>query len=187
MGTSAATNFQTPDPLGPVRAAQASDLANIKREVAALNLARIESYHSGFADWSISVLNGAIPNTNPPAVPMAYEVGLFNDPTSGPGSLGPYGNTIVQWAYPVIGSTPVCPPLPLPALQVVTLHKGLIGVQLPTAPGWFQCLHGDTTAGGETLPLTSADGITGLFRKVASPFGSNPATGEVAGWWVKVG
>src|SRR5947208_9634234 len=91
-----------------LQAAQANTLAAIKGQVANLNDQLKSSYLTGFNNWALNVTAGRAPNTDPPKPPNAYVVGYFNDPTSGPGSLGPYGDKIVQWAYPAVGKEPAC-------------------------------------------------------------------------------
>jgi hypothetical protein len=105
-----------------LQAAQANTLSAVQQQVANLNEALKSNYLTAFSNWSQSVLAGRSDNSNPPQPPKAYVVGFFNDPTTGPGSQGTYANQVVQWAYPAIGTDPVCampaipavPPLPAP-------------------------------------------------------------------------
>src|SRR5438309_2104137 len=58
-------------------------------------------YLTSFSNWAISVTAGRSDNSNPPLPPNGYIVGYV---TEGPAS----------WAYPKVGTTPVCemPPIP---------------------------------------------------------------------------
>jgi hypothetical protein len=110
--------FKTPDfSMTTLEAAQANTLAAVQVQVGRMNDALKSDYLTRFGNWSISVLAGRSDNSNPPKPPMAFVVGYFNDPTTGGGqdkNPGPYGNIVVQWAYPAVSSTPVCgmPPVP---------------------------------------------------------------------------
>jgi hypothetical protein len=75
---------------------------------------------------------------------------------------------------------------PIPPVPTHVIAAGKIGVAEPGMPGYFSVQTGDSTPGGQIIVGTSQDGISGSFLKIASPFGTNPATGEVAGWYVKV-
>jgi hypothetical protein len=76
-----------------------------------------------------------------------------------------------------IGTTPVCamPPLPYyasgnatPTPVPNTIH---IGNRIGTS-NWFQALPGDTFPNGMTTPpMTSADGVNGVFEKFGAPVG----------------
>jgi hypothetical protein len=96
-------------------AAQANTLAAVQRQVQDWNNVLKSNYLTAFDNWSQSVLAGRTDNSNPPQPPKAYVVGHFTDPTSGPGSLGPYGDTAILWPYPMQGTEPVCPMPPVPA------------------------------------------------------------------------
>ncbi len=77
----------------------------------------IDIYHGAFDQWVSKKLNHPNLDAGPmPTPPMAYEVKIIDDPTSGPGSGGAYGDTTIQYAQPVIGTNPVCAPLPVPAI-----------------------------------------------------------------------
>lgn len=161
-----------------LEAAQANTLAAIKGQVANLNDQLKGVYLTGFNNWAISVTAGRAPNTDPPKPPSSYVVGYFTDPTSGPG-VPPYG-VPVQWAYPAVGTQPVCEMPPVPGVVVHAAGTGKIGIAIPGGRGvWFQALDGDTTPDGTVAPGTSADGVHGLFQKVGFPMG--------AGWFQKIG
>ena len=95
-------------------AALANTLAAVQRQVQDWNEVLKSNYLTAFDNWSQSVLAGRTDNSNPPKPPNAYVVGQFTDPTTGPGSLGPYGDMPIQWAYPAQGTQPVCPMPPVP-------------------------------------------------------------------------
>jgi len=98
-----------------IQAAQANTLAAVTQRVADMNTALKANYLSSFNSWSQSILAGR-PNGDPPQPPKAFVVGYFADPTTGPGSEGPYQQAPVQWAYPAVGPDPVCPMPPVPTL-----------------------------------------------------------------------
>jgi hypothetical protein len=99
-----------------IEAAQANTLAAIQLQVTNLNQALKTNYTTTFNNWATSVLAGRSDNSNPPQPPMAFVVGYFNDPTTGPGSVGPYTQAPVQWAYPAVGAKPVCDMPPVPSV-----------------------------------------------------------------------
>jgi hypothetical protein len=168
-------------------AAISNTLSAVQAQVSNLNAALKSNYLTTFANWAQSVLAGRVPNTNPPQPPNGYVVSFFNDPTTGPGSFGPYGDQIVQWPYPAIGTDPVCS---IPAIPSISKTLGLyrVGVQMKDAPGLFARLDGDTTPAGTTTPdgTISADGISGRYLKIGEPFGTNAANGEVGGVFLKL-
>jgi hypothetical protein len=96
-------------------AAQANTLAAVQRQVQDWNNVLKTNYLTAFDNWSQTVLAGRADNSNPPQPPKAYVVGHFTDPTSGPGSLGPYGDTPIVWPYPAVGKDPVCAMPAVPA------------------------------------------------------------------------
>ena len=165
-------------------AAQQNVLAAVQKQVDEWNAVLKSGYLTTFDNWSQSVVIGRAPNTNPPQPPMGYAVGYFQDPTSGPGSIGPYGETIVKWAYPQPNGGPVCPMPPIPNMPGVVIHSAgtaMIGVHTFTDSGtgiqYFQCIPGDsiptdpTTYLSVAFPGQSSDGVVGMFRKAHTPFG----------------
>src|SRR5438445_12460220 len=109
--------MSTPDySLVTLEAAQANTLNSVQLQVSHLNDGLKSNYLTAFGNWAQSVLAGRSDNHNPPKPPMAFVVGYFNDPTTGPGSIGPYTKEFVQWAYPAVGTDPVCPTPPIPSI-----------------------------------------------------------------------
>ena len=105
-----------------LEAAQANTLAAVQIQVANLNASRKADYLTKFDNWAQSVLAGRSDNSNQPQPPKEFVVGYFNDPTTGGGDSTPgqYANQVVKWAYPALGTEPVCamPPIPsIPAPQ----------------------------------------------------------------------
>lgn len=170
-------------PINPtsLEAVQASSLASAKSQIVTLNNNLTAIYMTEFNNWSISVLAGRIPNTDPPKPPPAFVVGYFPDPTTGPGSMGPFGDMIIEWPFPKVGTEPVCAVPPIPQVPGHAVEGGWkIGKAIPGGQGvWFQALDGDTTADGATGPGLSQDGVQGLFMKVGFPMGN--------GWFKKIG
>jgi hypothetical protein len=168
-----------------LEAAQANTLAAIRAQVANLNEQLKSGYLSRFHDWAVNFAPNVavgVPNADAPKPPNGYVVGYFNDPTSGPGTLGPYGDKYVQWAYPAVGPMPVCDMPPIPGVVAHPAGFGKIGSAIPGGNGiWFQALEGDTTPIGQATVLTSADGVTALFVKVGSSMGAG------VGWFQKIG
>jgi len=142
-----------------LQAAQANTLASVQQQVANLNDVLKSNYLTAFHNWAQSVLAGRSDNSNPPQPPKAFVVGYFNDPTSGPGSMGFYGNQVIQWAYPAPGDDPVCP---MPAVP---------SIPAPPAP----LPERDDVRNvplGDTLPVgcKMTDPATGhVYQKQASP------------------
>jgi hypothetical protein len=155
-----------------LEAAQANTLAAIQRQVKDWNEVLKSNYLTAFDNWSQSVLAGRSDNSNPPHPPKAYEVGYFVDPTTGPGSIGPYGDTPVEWAYPKLGVNLVCAMPPVPGIPGVNHNPA--GVAMIGPRNWenyFQMMPGDTipvnpaTGLSPVFPGRSADDVTGLFQK----------------------
>lgn len=167
-----------------IQAAQANTLIAVSIQVSDFNKQLKDGYLSLFNDWSINVVAGRIPNTDPPKPPKAYVIGYFTDQTTGPDVDGAFRYN-VQWPYPMIGKDPVCamPPIPVPVTH--TSGADRIGNEDPTSPGWFSSLAGDTTPRGMKVVGTSADGKFGAFLKWASAVQS--PNGEVLGWYQKIG
>jgi hypothetical protein len=140
--------------------AQANTLAAVQGQVVAWNNVLKSNYLTAFDNWSQSVLAGRTDNSNPPQPPKGYVVGYFTDPTTGPGSVGPYGDMPIQWAYPAQGTAPVCamPPVP-PAIK--PYHPPV----LPEPDNVRNVPPGDTMPVG--YRLTTADGS--VWQKQASP------------------
>ena len=151
--------MSTPDfSLTTLEAAQANTLAAVQLQVANLNDGLKSNYLTAFGNWSQSVLAGRSDNSNPPQAPKAFVVGYFNDPTTGPGSIGPYGNRVVQWAYPATGTDPVCA---MPAIPSIPKPPA----PLPERDDIRNVPLGDTLPVG--FKMTVADG--GVWQKQASP------------------
>ena len=143
-------------------------LANYAAEAtslsATLNQNLEQVYLTGFQNWSQQVLDGKIPNTDPPQPPLDYIAAQASD----------------GWTYVIRGTDPVCavPAIPqtpsLPAAGVVA-----IGSRIANTNFWA-ALPNDTAPNGYTTPqpTTTQDGTVGFFTKSMSPFG---------GWWEKVG
>ena len=109
-------------------AVQANTLAAVHLQVSALNEKLTSIYQTAFSNWLISWNAARISDkATAPEPPLGYVVGYFSDPTSGPGSLGPYGDTVVQWAYPAIGSTPVCAKPAIPEQVEPQIHPVVTG------------------------------------------------------------
>lgn len=167
-------------PATSLAAVQASSLAAVKLQVVNLNNNLITIFMTAFNSWSVSVMAGRIPNTDPPKPPMAFVVGYVTDATSGPGSLSPYGDLVIQWPQPAVGTQPVCPMPHIPEVPVHAEGTWKIGIAIPGGNGiWFQALEGDKTPDGLSGPGISQDGVAGLFTKVGFPMGT--------GWFKKIG
>ena len=141
-------------------AAQANTLAAAQRQVKDWNENLKSNYLTAFDNWSQSVLAGRADNSNPPKPPNGYVVSYFTDPTTGPGSLGPYGETPIQWAYPAEGIQPVCAMPPVPPTA-----KPYVPPVLPEPDNIRNVPVGDTMPVG--YRITTADGS--VWQKQASP------------------
>lgn len=141
-------------------AALANTLASVQQQVHDWNGKIKANYLTTFDNWSQSVVAGRADNSNPPKPPKAYVVGHFMDPTTGPGCVGPYGETPIYWPYPAEGTEAVCamPPVP-PAIKPYTPPV------LPEPDNLRNAVPGDTMPVG--YRITSADGS--IWQKQASP------------------
>jgi hypothetical protein len=145
--------------------AQANATASVTAQVASMNAASKQNYMNvTWPNWLASVTTGRnndMKNPPPPDPPMAYEVGYFDDPTTGGGDAtpGPYANIKVQWAYPKLSDKPVCdrPGLPTvpPPQKPIPERDDIRNVPV-----------------GDFLPVgaTVTDPVTGhVYQKQASP------------------
>lgn len=144
-----------------LQAAQANTLTAVTAQVANLNNNLQSNYMTAFNNWLLNWNAGRVTDkSTAPKPPIRYVVSYFDDPTTGPGSLGPYGDMVVQWAYPAVGFQPVCaqPPIPdIPPAQVNPVVTGNGTIQNVPA--------GDTMPVGSIIP--AADGTK--WEKMASP------------------
>jgi hypothetical protein len=95
--------------------AQTLTIQSVTEQVAELNSSLVAAYHNAFNSWleNWNAYKVMDPSTAP-AVPFAWVLSYFMDPTTGPGKVGIYGDTPIMWAYPAVGPLPVCDPLPIP-------------------------------------------------------------------------
>jgi hypothetical protein len=108
--------------------AQMNTLAAVTQEVADLNAGAKANYLTAFQNWLLNWTAGRVSDkSTAPKPPAGYVVGYFNDPTTGPGSLGPYGDMVVQWAYPAFGTDPVCLQPAIPDVPPPQVHPVLTG------------------------------------------------------------
>lgn len=161
-----------------LQAAQANVLAAAVAQVAALNDGLKANFQQAFGSWLTNWNAGRVTDsTTAPKPPNAFVVAYAADPTTGPGSVGPYGETQIFWAYPGVGKVPVCdmPAIPaIPSNQSIPNH---IHVGHALGGGWFSAGQDDTLPSGQaTPPVTTDDGVTGTFVKYGAPVG--------AGWYL---
>jgi hypothetical protein len=101
-------------------AVQAQVLQHVTEQIPDLNANLKSAYLTTFNNWLINWTAGRITDkSTAPVPPNGYVVGSFLDPTSGPGTIGPYGETPIYWAYPEIGKEPVCAQPPIPTIPPV--------------------------------------------------------------------
>lgn len=141
-----------------LQVAQANALQSVTVQVANINMVLKGNYLTAFNNWLINWQSGRITDrSTAPAPPNGYVVSYFDDPTTGPGSLGPYGDMVVQWPYPAIGNTPIVPMPAIPAAVIYTppdpnrKPQGVIGTKtdaLPPAVDGFPVGHQATSADG---------------------------------------
>ena len=157
--------------------AQANTLAAVTLQVANSNTNLKSNYMTAFSNWLISWNAGRISDkSTAPAPPLGFVVGYFNDPTTGPGTVGPYSNQVVQWAYPALGTVPVCdmPPIPNepPPQSTLPPNHLHIGAKETASDVWWSAGSDDTFPSGQkTPPVTSDDGVNGLWEKFGAPVG----------------
>ena len=138
--------------------AMANVTAGVQSQVAQLNAALQADYLVSFNNWAERVMAGQAPDVNPPQPPNAYVVGYFTDPT----------NAQAQWAYPVVGTVPVCamPPLPVLPQQAPVSQPSTAEPQVGSK---------QNVPIGDTMPVgvLITDAYGGVWQKMASatPFG----------------
>lgn len=146
-----------------LKAAQANVLTAISAQVDALNRNAITAYLLAFGDWAQQITAGRSTDlTTAPRPPAAYVVGYYSDPTTGPGSVGPYGDTVIEWAYPAIGDDPVCPMPPLPQIPPSVVHIDTTG---------NEHVRGAPPGLAKGTRIKDADGSVWIVQELATPFG----------------
>ena len=148
------------DPWPTLANARNNSAITARNNASLLNASVIFIYQGKFADWKISVDAGRIDNTNPPQPPPAWVTGV--DPATG-------------YSYVAVGGSPICPMPPIPESRVnkPPIPPGNISLGNRISGDWFQCLQDDTfPVGQSTPPITSKDGVTGIFQKYGSPVGN---------------
>jgi hypothetical protein len=142
-----------------LQAAMANVAAGALSQVAQLNAALQADYLVTFNNWAERVIVGQAPDINPPQPPNAYTVGYFTDST----------NSLAQWAYPVVGTGPVCA---MPALPVLP-HSAPVNQPSTAEP---QVGSKQNVPVGDTMPVgvKITDPTGGVWQKMASatPFGT---------------
>jgi hypothetical protein len=157
-----------------LQAVQANTLAAAASQTVELNNNLNSSYLTAFNNWLLSWTAGRnADKTSAPKPPNGFVVGYFNDPTTGPGSLGPYGDTIVQWAYPELGTTPICA---MPAIP--DIPPPFVPPVLPEPANIRNVPVGDTMPVG--YQLVAPDGSKWQKQASPTPFG-------MAYYYAKVG
>jgi len=124
------TNLDPGAPGNQLAQATSNTLAAVQLQVNQWNAQLIADYNIKHNNWSETEINH--PGSQPePMPPMAWVIGHFTDPTTGPGTVGVYGETPMQWATPMRSDHPVCAPLPGPVLNTAPTPKtadgGLMG------------------------------------------------------------
>ena len=138
-----------------LQAAMNNVLAGTQAQVAGLNAAQVQNYQVAWQNFLLRFEAGQ-PAT-PPDPPMAYVVGEFQDPT----------NPAAMWAYPVLGTIPVCaqPPLPTPVATA----------PVNTAVASSRVGDKQNVPVGDTMPVgykaTAPDGSVWQKMASATPFG----------------
>jgi hypothetical protein len=149
--------------------AQSNTFAAVQKQVVDWNTVLKTNYQTAFDNWLQSYANGRISDrSTAPQPPMGYVLAYFTDPTTGPGSVGPYGDIPIQWAYPRLGTTAnptplVCdmPPIPAPAAAAP-----VVGTPVYQVGDVMNCPVGDPWPVGhiETDPDTGAE-----YQKMSHP------------------
>ena len=157
--------MSTPDySVSTIQIAVANTLAAVTLQAQQLNQQLTAAYMTRFNDWAGQVSSGRIDNTNPPRPPNAYVVSYFDDPTTGPGSNGPYQEHAIQWPYPVQGDKPVCEIPPVPQVA-----KAAVSPVLPEPDQVRNVPEGDTLPVG--FIMTAPDGSRWQKHSSRTPFG----------------
>lgn len=150
---------------------RARTLFALQDAAAAVNVARIASYLSAYADYKSSRDNR--PDLPPPTTPEpAFAMIVAQD----------------QYGNPVEGTSTdrVCPPMLYVVAAKPELKEGLVGKRLyPGNDVYFDILRGDTTPNMKQVDGPSADGVTGKFQKYAY-LQSSPGAHEIPGVFIKV-
>jgi hypothetical protein len=144
-----------------LKGAQANAVAAVTSQIVDLNNNLKSNYLTAFNNrlnnWTAARIAD---RSTAPKPRNGYVLGYFDDPTTGPGSLGPYGDMVVQWAYPAAGTQPVCEMPPIPEIP-----KPFVPPVLPEPANIRNVPVGDTMPVG--YQLLAPDG--GKWQKQASP------------------
>lgn len=158
----------SPSPISPLgmsalAAAQQNALSSVNHEIADLNAQAQDNFKTAWNNWLLNWNAGRVADkSTAPKPPAGYVLAFFNDPTTGPGAPapGPYGDMVIQWPYPALGTNPVVPQPPIPDVPAPQVSQNATG------NGSVQ-----NVAAGDTLPVgsivKSADGSS--WEKMATP------------------
>ena len=148
-----------------LKAAQANTLASITLQVVDLNNTLTSNYLTAFNNWLENYTAGRISDkATAPQPPNGYVVGYFVDPTSGKGATGPYGEMPVEWAYPAMGTMPVCAVPPIPDIP-----QPFVPPVLPEPENIRNVPPGDSIPVGRTID--APDGTKWQKHASPTPFG----------------
>ena len=162
----------------------ASTLNDAKVTCRRMNQDLIAHYYGQMQAFWMSATSGKAGVDNPPTVPFGY------------GVVGPFGggddgsNAEYSWAAGMLG--PVCPALPLPTDHTKSQKDVFDSVPLGTvdigaameegsSTGYFHVGPNDRVLPNKTISGTSADGVTGTFKKIPGV-----AAGIGGGWYLRV-
>jgi len=157
------------DPWPSLANAQNNSAIAAKNQAALYNASVLTVYMNAFGAWSASVTAGKISNANPPQPPLAWTTVVGSD----------------GFSSAVIGTSPICALPPIPPNPPVPVNPVpgcvAVGIAIVGSSPWFTVGLQDSAPGGyqTPVPVTSADGVIGIFRKFAF-FAGN-------GWYEKVG
>ena len=139
-----------------LQAAMANVLAGVEYQITALNTAMQTDYMTRFNNW-VQQFQAFQTDAAAPQPPNAYTVGYFTDTT----------NPAAQWAYPVVGTSPVCAQPPIPTRAAVA--------PVNTAVSVSRVGDKQNVPVGDTMPTgfkaTAPDGSVWQKMASATPFG----------------
>jgi hypothetical protein len=127
----------TPNPNTPEvnrMGAMSNAIVAIQAQIDAWNANLAADYKNKHDSWNINESNHPGMNGAEPQPPNAYVMGWDQDPTTGPGSVGPWGETPIYWPTPVQGTHPVCAPLPGPPKGIASMGSAFMQ-QFAGSPG----------------------------------------------------
>lgn len=168
-------------PLGPYYSAPGIDgaavkamvVGSVKTQITNANTVAAGVYATACSNWTLAAKQNRDYGITPAPKPVAPASQVVHTQDDGTGAVG---ITSITWTWitsdgPAVGTCPDLPPLAPPAAP------GTVAIGLHVWDTFWQATTADTMPDGVIAQGTSADGVTGTWKRSRVPWG--------AGYWVK--